>query len=64
MTLGPRSMIRCQNIPTFVAVEKVRDQNNQVGAMTLCAECRQVLDKLYPDRATVYRIIRVKGKEQ
>lgn len=43
MTLGPRSMQRCNSIPTWIAVD-IKDGNLH-GAMSLCDSCKQVCEK-------------------
>lgn len=40
MTFGPRSHVRCQNTPTWIAID-VRD-GSFYGAMSLCDECKKV----------------------
>jgi len=46
MTLGPRKYIRCQNKPTWVAVD-IR-AGSFCGAMSLCDECKKVCEIQMP----------------
>lgn len=40
MTFGPVSFKRCENPPTWVA-------SNGKGAMSLCDECKEVMDRVF-----------------
>ena len=43
---GPvRTVKRCENKPTVIAREKHPGADGQIGAMSLCAECREVFLK-------------------
>ena len=46
MTFGPRSNVRCQKTPSWVAVE-VRG-GEFYGAMSLCNECKKVCEIQMP----------------
>jgi len=37
--------IRCKNIPTFVATERMPGDDGKCGAMSLCAECKKAFVK-------------------
>ena len=43
MTLGPVSWSRCENAPTWLAVERKTG-----GSMCLCDECKQVCASVFP----------------
>lgn len=43
MTLGPRSWVRCDKVPVFLAVELVAGKDGQRGSMTLCLDCAKVM---------------------
>ena len=42
MTLGPRTMHRCEKAPTWLAIATATDEGGQFGSMTLCNECLAV----------------------
>lgn len=39
MTLGPRSMTRCESVPIVIAEELEPGEDGQFGSMSLCADC-------------------------
>lgn len=45
MTLGPRTWVRCEAKPDFLAVEVVAGADGQHGAMSLCLACAEVMLK-------------------
>lgn len=40
--------VRCRNKPTCIAIEREPGADDQVGSMSLCDECRGVLEKTMP----------------
>lgn len=42
MTLGPRQMRRCKNVPTVVATENVAGKDGEFGSMSLCDSCKSM----------------------
>lgn len=62
MTLWPRSMRRCDAPPTHVAVEREPGADGLIGAMSLCPRHVQALGRFHQDRATLFRILAVKGQ--
>lgn len=36
-------MVRCENKPTWIATEKKPDAGGQVGSMSLCDDCLEVM---------------------
>lgn len=53
MTLGPRTWVRCDAVPVFLAVELVAAKDGQRGAMSLCLACAEVMLKDADLRARV-----------
>jgi hypothetical protein len=47
MTLGPRQMRRCKNVPTCIAV--VIKDGKLWGGMALCDDCRKVCAEKMPE---------------
>ena len=41
MTLGPRSMVRCDAAPIWIAVEIIAGKDDKHGAMSLCLSCSE-----------------------
>ena len=56
MTLGPRTMERCSNVPTVVATEIKPGDDGARGSMSLCDECRAVFVRKYPRRASFRKV--------
>lgn len=53
MTLGGSpGLERCRNIPLWIAREIKPGPDGQIGSMSLCRECRTVLERQMPDYAT------------
>lgn len=42
MTLGPRSMVRCKNKPTYIATENKPGPDGKRGSMSLCGHCSKM----------------------
>jgi hypothetical protein len=52
MTLGPRPVVRCDQRPTVIAVEKQESKKFRVrGAMSLCEMHREALERQQPGMA-------------
>ena len=46
MTLGGiPGYVRCKNTPVFIAVAKAVENDGHIGSMSVCAECRKILEK-------------------
>lgn len=62
MTLGPRRMERCTNVPTVMVREKRPDRHGDRGEMSLCPSCLKVF-RTTPDYARVSEFVLPKKKE-
>jgi len=49
MTFGPRPLVRCESIPTWVGREGKREDSDHRGEMSLCDECKQKCEEQCPD---------------
>jgi len=59
MTLGPRTMTRCENEAIYIANEKKPGEDGVVGAMSLCEDCLERFHKaLGKDFAVISKIIK------
>lgn len=47
MTLGPRCLVRCENVPVWIGVE-IRN-GEFYGVMSLCDKCKKVCEIQMPD---------------
>ena len=45
---GVPKLIRCENIPTIVAIENKKGPDGKKGAMSLCNDCLEVAKKQLP----------------
>lgn len=54
MTLGPRSMVRCERVPTVVISELVPATDGQCGSMSMCPRCFDVFRQLKPGWVRTY----------
>lgn len=43
MTLGPRSMVRCEAKPVYIAMETKPGEDGQCGSMSLCLACAKIM---------------------
>lgn len=59
MTLGPRPMVRCTNVPTWIAVAVKEGRFD--GAMSLCGDCKKVCELELPEVA--YQELQMESKE-
>lgn len=54
MTLGPRSMVRCESVPTVIVTERRKGKDGRRGSMSLCDECHHAFEQINgKDFATV-----------
>lgn len=45
---------RCPNVPTWIATEAVRGPDGRCGSMSLCSDCRAVMEKQLPAGSVVF----------
>lgn len=45
MSLGGKpSLVRCKNVPSYVATETVEGDDGLMGSMSLCSECKMIFE--------------------
>ena len=57
MTLGPRHMERCTNLPTVIATEKKPGEDGQKGSMSLCEDCLEIFKQKFPKGYATFKKI-------
>lgn len=54
---GTHKRMRCANVPTVIAIEREPGADGQVGSMSLCPACLEVmLKQLGPHHCTIAKI--------
>ena len=59
MTLGPRRIVRCKNIPIFIAIEKKPQKKGwPIGAMSLCDKCAEKMKEVMGENYATLLVIK------